>query len=203
MTEAIEKLCALGGPSLSEKVVLPEATQLTVPAADLLNVKNGFLAFESALHVYACSARERYDDIIQRNSTFSPLIRYGISGTCFAEDIFGFQYFIDISGPVLMLDLESGVVDFVAEDLEGWAKYVLSDIELSTGWNFARQWQIKNGAIPPGMRLSPKIPFVLGGDYNIDNMFLADSFEICAFRYNLYKQIKNMSDGESVILELK
>jgi hypothetical protein len=51
------------------------------------------------------------------------------------------------------------------------------------------------------MRLLPKLPFVLGGEYNLDNLYLANSVEGMRFRGSIARQIQNIPDGNKVVLK--
>jgi hypothetical protein len=59
-------------------------------------------------------------------------------------------------------------------------------------------WQVENGAIPQGKRLMPKIPFVLGGKYSLDNIYALDSVSAMKSRGNLALQLRDLPDGTKV-----
>jgi hypothetical protein len=52
--------------------------------------------------------------------------------------------------------------------------------------------------IPIGKRLIPRIPFVLGGKYTIDNLYLLDAATGMNLRADLAKEIINLKDGEKI-----
>ena len=103
---------------------------------------------------------------------------------------------------VCQYDTESGEFETIGTSLESWAEYILNDPGFTVGQPFAIDWEKQFGAIPKGKRLGAKIPFILGGDYKIDNFYLADSYELANFRNDLRKQTKNLPDGTPINLKI-
>jgi len=169
----------------------------------LLSRKNGFYAFEFALHVFPSDAR-RGISLEQWNSPTLWKDEYGSLAEgllFFAEDIFGGQFCIKSDG-VYLFDPETGKCEKIAPDLEGWADCVLTDYDYLTGYPIAHRWQEKHGVIPPDHRLVPKMPFVAGGQYELSNLRLAESTEGMKWRGNLARQIKDLPDGAKIRFEV-
>src|SRR5947209_332050 len=95
----IEKLCSLGSSALADEVDLQAAEQY-IPSAKqnadqliwMLRVKNGFYAFESALHVFPLVTDDRLhsQDLWRWNSMHTWKYAYGNKARnifCFAEDV--------------------------------------------------------------------------------------------------------------------
>jgi hypothetical protein len=59
-------------------------------------------------------------------------------------------------------------------------------------------WQEKNGALPIGARFMPKLPFVLGGKYSLDNLYALSAVSGMRSRGNLARQLKEVPDGARV-----
>ena len=87
----------------------------------------------------------------------------------FAEDIFGHQFAI-AGEKIVTFDLETGEQEGFADNLEAFATELFGEPSLHTGWPLAHEWQEKYSALPLGMRLVPRRPFVLGGDYVLENL---------------------------------
>lgn len=197
---AIERLVDLGsGPIATQEDTAPPSLM------PLLGICNGFYAFESALHVFPSTAApgERGADEwnaqeLWRNAfpDFSP------AWYCFAEDAFGGQFAINPEGVVCLLDPETGVHELIAANLEGWAQALLGDYRALTGWPVAHEWQASNGALVPGRRLIPKLPFVLGGAYAVDNLYDADCAASLRYRGEIAQQLSQLPDGASVKLRI-
>lgn len=190
-------------PVLSERVSLLAGNILDELLA-LLTKKNGFFAFESALHVFsshACSSDiglERWnDDMLWRNE-YEDLV-----GEClfFAENIFGDQFCIK-NNKIFIFDSETGSLEHLSNDLCGWARRVISDYNVLTGFPVAHEWQSVHGKIPPGCRLSPKKPFVTGGDYSTSNLFVCDSIEAMKYKGSVAVQIKSIPDGGQIMFDI-
>jgi hypothetical protein len=97
---------------------------------------------------------------------------------------------------------ETGSLEYLADDIESCAQMLLSDYEVLTGYPLAHQWQKQNGQLPAGKRLLPKVPFVLGGEFVLDNLYLADAVEGMRFRADIASQIKDLPDGGQIRFNL-
>lgn len=182
---------ALGG--------LDGAENLVEELSDLLANRNGFFAFESALHVYP-SDRAALDDIVRWNA--ADTWRSAYSGLAdgalfFAEDVFGEQFCI-MPGGVFRFEPETAERKLFAVDLKGWADRILKGYPEETGWVLAHDWQLINGPLPRGVRLVPRVPFVLGGDYALENLLPVESWRAMRYRGNLARTIHHTPDGQAV-----
>src|SRR5882672_10396448 len=165
----------------------------------MLSKINGFFAFESALHVFPLGFGEGLD--LESWNSWS-LWRSEYEGLpadlfFFAEDGFGHQFAIHRSSLVLF-DPETGTTIDFAPTLEIWAERILDDYELLTGYPLIHGWQQKHGPILADHRLSPRIPFVLGGEYSLANLYLSNSVALMRFGASLAQQIRNLPDGTPI-----
>jgi hypothetical protein len=170
----------------------------------LLSQKNGFYAFEGALHAYADVETPREHGLLSWNESTLWRSQYAgmaDSGIFFAQDVFGHQFGLDDSG-VFSFESETGERELVAESIEGWAKLLLSDYPFWTGHPVAHAWQQVNGRLRSGWRLVPKIPFVLGGEISASNVFAAEAVKAMHFYANLAVQIRDLPDGAAVDLKV-
>ena len=166
--------------------------------AELLRHRNGFVAFESALFVRGAGSGPY--DLAAWNAPRG--WRAGYSGMAdgiffFAEDIFGGQFGLR-GNEVVAFEPETGEFRVVSSSLEGWAQWILADFELTTGYPLGRAWQRRFGALLLGKRLIPRIPFVLGGDFTIENLYSVDSTVGMQVRAELAVQIRDLPDGAQV-----
>ncbi len=120
----------------------------------------------------------------------------------FAEDVFGDQFGIS-NDSVVLFRSETGEIESVAASLEEWASQVLVDFENLTGYWIAHEWQLAHGPIGRGMRLTGKKPFVLGGSYDLANLYVADSVSVMRLRGDIYRQIRHLHDGAHVNLTVE
>lgn len=195
MNTPIEELIKLGSEPLSSA---PAKFEDDVPLyigdidalQSMLGVKNGFYAFESALHVFPAVASESELGLMEWNA--QKLWRYAYEGRAdgvifFAEDIFGVQFALR-DDAVFTFDPEVGELEPFATSLENWAAQLLENYELHTGFPLAHEWQTRNDVILPSHRLLPKkIPFCLGrpkavfrGQLPIRSTTVVESNRICS-----------------------
>jgi hypothetical protein len=165
----------------------------------MLERKNGFYAFESALHVFPlssanCMSLEEWNaDSLWRNGYRD--LAEGL--LFFAEDVFQDQYCVSAAG-VLRFFSETGETMFLADSIENWAKRILADYKRETAWPVASKWQAENGPLPQGKRLMPKTPFFLGGEYSIGNLWVGDSVDGMRFKADLAMQTRSFPRGSKV-----
>ncbi|MDH0865430.1 SMI1/KNR4 family protein [Mitsuaria sp. GD03876] len=170
----------------------------------MLFARNGFFAFESALHVLPAvetvaapvigvqawnaqdTWRDRYEDLL--SAIFF-----------FAEDAFGGLFGIR-DKEIVSFEPETGDLDVMADSLDGWAAAILSDHAQWTGHPVAHAWQAAHGAIPAGKRLLPKRPFILGGAFDVANLFAVDAVKGMRYRGDLWRQLRDLPDGAQVRL---
>ena len=138
----------------------------------LLDQRNGFYAFESALHVFADGSVP--DEIPLRDWNSPTLWRDRYSGLAdghffFAEDVFGGQFSV-VNDRVWTWDPETGETNVCANDVRDWADRILEDYDLLTGYSLAHDWQTTNGSLKRGERLIPSTPFIVGGEFAVENL---------------------------------
>jgi hypothetical protein len=197
----LSKLAGLGGAALSGPLAA-EGSSTSSPAGQLralLAIKNGFYAFESALHVFPSSPGD-FISIEEWNS--ASLWRHNFEGLAdglyfFAEDIFGVQFYIQ-NDEVGVFEPETGDKDILASSVDEWASLILEDYCSLTGYPVAHQWQTANGRLAAGRRLTPRVPFVLGGDVSVSNLVDMAAVDGMLVRANLATQIRNLPEGAKV-----
>jgi len=207
--ESIRKLAALGGPPLSagEAILTDELRSLAGACAPelecLLALKNGFMAFESALHVFPCGGRARLTLEVW-NSTALWRESFGnLTQGClfFAQDALAGQFCIH-EGVVWRFDPETGERDRLADGVDEWAGMILRDVPRLTAHPLARDWQLQNRPLSEGERLFARYPFVLGGEYSLSNLRCADAIAGMRFMGELATQIHDLPDGARVQIDL-
>lgn len=210
MTENIENLAALGSSSIgiapadNEQLASAFGHEHAHALLQLLGVRNGFYAFEGALHVLSVDGNEQEQGIVRWNSTDLWRGEYAdMADGClfFAEDVFGNQFCLR-DGCVSTFDPETGGLELVADSMDAWVKRVIDDYELWTGHRLAREWQRMHGAIPVGSRLVPSTPFVMGGDYAIANLYALEAVKGMRYRASIAMQIRDLPDRTAVRLKV-
>jgi hypothetical protein len=202
--DSVRKLLAFAGQPLAVESCSLELDsnfgRLGDELSDLLRTVNGFYAFESALHVFPASSTKHTIDLATWND--QALWRDSYRGMAdgylfFAEDVFGGQFAVKDQG-VFRFDPETGDAEAMASSIDEWASLILADFEVETGYPLAHEWQARNGAIREGFRLLPKTPFVLGGGYEVENLYALDSAKGMRLRAELAVQIRDLPDGSVI-----
>jgi len=173
--------------------------------AALLADKNGFFCFESALLIRPLEYERSPVGIVRWNNPKLWKEEYRLDLTksiFFAEDLFGVQ-FCTKANCVHSFDPETGAFTQVAETLEHWARWILEDHRARTAWPLARQWQEINGPLSPGTRLLPKVPFVCGGKFSVENLYALRDVEGMRFRASLANQLIDVPDGTKIVFRIE
>lgn len=203
---SLEKLASIASATISRSAAVVDFVDVDAlgPLGEqirsLLRRRNGFYAFESALHVFPATSSGKEITLRQWNSSALWRSEYGElaeGALFFAEDAFGNQFCVH-EGRVCAFDAETGELSVLADDLEKWASRLLVEYKVLTGYPLLHEWQEKNGALPAGRRLMPKVPFVLGGDYSLANLYSLAAVSAMKSRGNLARQIKGVPDGSQV-----
>jgi hypothetical protein len=200
----LEKLASLGQPIVGsppkESFVATFGARSGGALDELLALTNGLFAFESALHIFPASGAHGVaawnSDTLWRDA------HAGMSEGLlfFGEDVFGNGFCLR-DAEVVSFEAETGAVQPFAENIDEWARVVLGDSDLHTGFALAHAWQVKHGALPQDQRLLPKKPFVLGGEYVLENLYALDAMKGMRLRGSL-AQIRDLPDGAQIRFEV-
>jgi hypothetical protein len=169
----------------------------------LLRGKNGFYAFESALHVFPLVTDDWFNsqDLMRWNAPTLWKHAFGKQAEtlfAFAEDIFGYQ-FCSQGDQIVRFDPETGNAERVCSSVEEWATLVCDDYNFQTGYPVAKAWQVQNGPIAPGNRLVPIYPLISKeGSYDVSNFYEVDDLKGMLSRADLARQIRDVQDGQRV-----
>lgn len=201
----IEKLLLISSEALANSKPFPTGLfesygRIGRQLLSMLQLKNGYYAFESALHVFPACSDQDIINLEQWNSNTLWKDAYGglVDGYLFfAEDVFGQQFGI-LDNAIHFVDTETGQSEEFAGDFEEWASKMLDEYEVHTGYPLAQEWQEKHGSLAIGHRLVPKIPFVCGGEYQLGNLHSGESVKAMRFRGDLAQQIKDLPDGTEI-----
>ena len=202
MNEKILKLLAIGGSALTSS---PSTSTLARPLTSILGLKNGFYAFEGALHVIPDAVLggtpRGLADWNAENTWVGSYDHLADGALFFAEDALGSQFALR-DGEVVVFDPETGTFEPMARDLEDWAAKVLADPDVWTAHSLARAWQEANGQLRDGHRLVPVTPFVLGGAFSVENLRSMEATKGMRYRAEIAVQIRDLPDGTPVNLRV-
>jgi hypothetical protein len=164
--------------------------------ASMLGQRDGFCAYESALLVHP----------VRRNAPKLWKEKYVTDHDnvlFFAEeDAFGCQFCLH-NEKVWTFDPETGALEEMSPSLGLWARSVTEDCEYRTGFPLAHAWQLQNGPLLNGTRLLPKVPFVLGGKFEMENLYQDEDVKGMLFRASIANQIRDVPDGSEISLSVE
>ena len=193
------------GPALPESIpaLLSKEGERGEELWELLQRKNGFYAFESALHLLPLGGPgdqtlERWNEGSLWRDAYQDLAE---GCFFFAEDLFGGQFAFE-DGVVCSFDPETGEREELAETLAQWAEAVLADYQTLTAQPLAHQWQAAHGTLAKGRRLLPKVPFVAGGEFALENLYAAHAVKAMRARAALALQVRDLPDGSEINFEV-
>jgi len=210
ISSSVENLLKLASaPLVAEPALLPVRPsnadgKLVGEWLRMLDRANGFYCFESALHVFPSRTSGGNLGLTDWNAAGAWRQEYGRldRGELFvAEDIFGNQFCL-LGEAVYTFDAETAELSEFARSVDEWADKVVSGFETATGHPLGHRWQSKNGPLPPGRRLVPKTPFVLGGAYEVENLYACEASAGMRARGNLASQIADVPDGAPIKYEV-
>jgi hypothetical protein len=170
--------------------------------AALLRRRNGFYAFASALHVFPFGAARQGYDLEAWNAPGLWREEYGDLADghlFFAEDAFGNQFSL-LDDRVVLFDAETAEPKPIADEVSGWVEEIVAQHRFLTGWPLAVEYQEAHGPLRADRRLMPRTPFVLGGDYVVENVRATIAVEAMRVRGVLARQLRDAPDGTTVRL---
>ena len=162
--------------------------------------KNGFLAFDRALRFFAADAHVHDLSVSRWNSPRLWRDHYGKLADdllFFADDIFGGQFCVK-EGRVFSFEPETGLLEPLADDLEGWAELMLTETDYYTGRPLAAAWQEQFGVLESTQRLIPTLLFTLGGEYSLANLTAKDATLGMKIRGPIAQKIYGLPDGTKI-----
>ena len=170
---------------------------------DFLRSFNGGYFFDNALHIFGIAKGTLYHDLNHINNLFQ--ILFGDLAKdiwFFAEDVFGNLYGF-YGGKVILFNLETSDKEIIANNFAGWLNEIENDLDYYTGQSLAKELNKEDKfQLAYGKRLAAKYPFVLGGEYAIENLVLKDSENNIDYNSSIAKQIVNLPDGSSIKLDI-
>jgi len=210
MAGSIQELTSLGGvpicqePARFRTNILQFFGDLGRELADLLIETNGFYAFESALHVLPACQEMGVMDLEKWNERDLWIKHYddmALGTLFFAEGICGDQFGIR-GREIVRFEAETGLTEPIASSLGQWASLILKDYNYQTGYPLAHKWRQIHGPIRRGERLVAIRPFVLGGDFEVSNLFALDAVKAMRYHGDFALRIRDVPNGAKIIFEV-
>jgi len=119
----------------------------------------------------------------------------------FGEDIFGNQFCFNEEGEIAFFNAETGEREVVAYDVTDWIDLLFEEVDYFTGYELLVQWKAKN-KLDFNQRLSPKILFILGGEYAVSNLYSSSFPSYIKTTANIARQVYDLPDGTPFKLKI-
>ncbi|MBO6102756.1 MAG: hypothetical protein J6P03_05830 [Opitutales bacterium] len=120
----------------------------------------------------------------------------------FADNILSYQYGV-LNEDIVMLNPEDSSIEKVASSIDEWFSIITSDSVTYLYCDILEEWENKNGRVLLGERLIPSLPFILGGDYSLDNFVKCTEVEAMDYYSQFAKKLHNLQDGSRVSLKFE
>jgi len=169
----------------------------------LIKMNNGGFFFDKALQIYGFNYQDNFCNISSVNSQLR--MSYGklFEGlTSFGQDLFGNQFSFNSFGNVIFFNSETSEREILAENFTKWIDVLIGDLEYLTGAKLAKGWTTKH-SLAYNERLYPKVPFIIGGEYQIENLFALQYPKYIEAYANVANQIHNLPDGTKIEIKIK
>lgn len=164
-------------------------------------ISNGGFFFDTSLHIYGVCKSPAYDSITYVNNIIGH--EYGELAknlVFFAQEALGNQFAFSDKG-VVMFNIETAEVDLLSEDFASFVDALFNDLDYLTGRGFIAEWKRKNN-LTFDQRLCAKKPFVVGGDYGIENFYAQFFPTYLSSNANIAKQIHDLPDGTEIKIDI-
>ncbi|WP_407538218.1 SMI1/KNR4 family protein [Deinococcus radiomollis] len=205
----IRELLKISSPDLlpahADQPILTQESPLYMALMAMLSTRNGFYSLESSIHVYSLSGLSAGSNFTLERWNKPELWKDAYSGVadnifCFGQDLFGNQYCFS-DERICLFDAETAELEYMAATLDEWAELVMNDNYWS-GHSLAHSWQAEYGAVTPGHRLIPKLPFILGGKFEAANLHCFENVKAMHYRAELFIQMRDTPDNTQVKLKI-
>ncbi|HOY13765.1 MAG TPA: hypothetical protein PLY70_11520 [Saprospiraceae bacterium] len=156
--------------------------------------------YANSLHFYGVGAENNYDNLIDQNnlvnSIYQPILGYEIA--TFGEDIFGNQ-FCFLEEKFYLLNIETAELENIADSFEGFLNVIEQNVNYYAGFPITEEMREDHiSMLGLGYRLCPKKPFVIGGEYSLNNLSLEKFEHNLKYNGQIAAQIVNLEDGQRI-----
>lgn len=164
---------------------------------------NGGFFFDDALLIYSHAAVDCYPSIKTVNevlvSSFENLFKGLIS---FGQDVFGNQFcFCKDSSNIYVFSIEDGKKELLSPSFQEWIGLLEADYDFIVGCSYIQDWKGQK-IIKDDERLCSKIPFIIGGEYKVDNFYNCSFPGYLKTNADIAKQISDLPEGTPVKLKI-
>jgi hypothetical protein len=169
----------------------------------VIESKNCGFFYGQSLHIYGYAHINKFHDIEYINSLLQD--EYGDifkSLISFGQDLFGNQFCFDIvKNDIVFFNSETGEREVIASGYANWVNVVYERLEYFTGINALKAWLLNN-QFDFNQRLCPKVPFIMGGEFKVGNLYAGRFPDFIKAYANIARQVYNLPEGTEVKLNI-
>lgn len=162
----------------------------------IIESDNGGFFFDQSLHIYGFTQDPDFHNIEVINMKINQ--EYGDIAKdlmFFGQDVFGNQFSFDLKNKqVIFFNIETGEREILASSFLDWIPVLLNQINYLTGNTLASEWSVHQ-RLELDQRLSPKIPFVTGGQYSLSNLYASNFPDYIKSNANIARQVVYLPEG--------
>jgi len=200
LTDSIRSDFPVIRPKESDVMRLRKTIQDETYINFISNIANGGFFFNQALQIYSLSMEEDYNDIFSVNTQILHTYQMMLDNEFFfAEDIFGNQFGFSTKG-IVFFNIETGEKEYLGKCFDDWIEKLKNDFDYYSGASIIVEWTQRYSAINYNERLCPKIPFVVGGQYETKNLFKSTYPNYLLNNFNIANQVYNLPEGTPIKL---
>jgi hypothetical protein len=167
-----------------------------------LMASNGGYFFKSSLHLFGLSEEHPYHDILSLNTFIQDTYKDLASDLVFfGEDLFGNLFAVN-NKDYLFFNIETAERKVLASSFAEWEQVINSDIDYFTGRRLVPNDPSKE-KLSEGYRYCVKMPIILGGDYNHNNLTVRKADENLKFNASIAQQVHDLPDGTKFEIKFK
>jgi len=169
---------------------------------DFINLVGDGFFFHNSFHLFGKSENNSFHDLIFRTELIKSIYKDMIPAdvVSFGEDLFG-NHFVYSSEGIGLFQLETAEIEYIASDFHEFIGEFTALIDYYTGESLAVAW-LTNHTIDYEERLAPKLPFIVNGLYEVENLYKINYVRNLQFHSDLAIQIKNLPDGTTIKFDI-
>ena len=166
---------------------------------EFTQITDGGFFFEGSLHIYGFEKevplhsmefinqliKNEYKGLLDDNIIF------------FGCDVFGNQFGFS-EKEVVFLEIETGESKVIGKSFIEGIEKIEKELDYYTGLTLLREWSKRGTILAKTERLVPIKPFVVGGKYEVSNLYSLDFAKAIRYNANIARQIKDLPDGQAI-----
>jgi hypothetical protein len=162
---------------------------------------NGGFFYKQSIQIYGFSSNKDFHNIDYINLLLEKEYGRIIEGLIsFSQDLFGNQFcFNTANNEVIFLELETGEREVIASSFLDWINEIDARTDYFAGTNVLKEWLLNN-EFDYDQRLCPKIPFVMGGSFKVENLYGGIFPNFIRAYANIARQVYGLPEGTKVKL---